>query len=103
MLPEDIEPNTFAAIMRQLGLSNRRARIVLENRISLSAVKHWRAGRAKPPHWVFQILGHKLAAIESIASKLRKASENAAGPGKGNHDARAYHLHRLAQKEKAGD
>lgn len=73
---------------------------MLGDRLSLGMIKHMRAGRRRVPAWVSELLDRELAKIETGASEARKVL---ARPPPPRPPIRAWRLHRLAQKEKAGD
>ena len=101
MLARASDPVPFAIATRQLGLGARGIRKLLGYRISLSAVKHWRAGRRNAPGWALAILDQELAAIESAAGAARKAIAIPPQSYHSTYGLMAYRVHRAAQKEKA--
>ncbi len=92
----------FIIATRQLGIGAKATCKLLGNRVSRSAVKHWRAGRSKPPVWVFEVIDRELAAIESATGAARKAIIGAASLPRNNAALTAWQAHRARQKEKAG-
>lgn len=92
--PRDLGRNTLTPFARVLPIlsprGNRREILAaFKNAVSWSAVRHWRAGRAKPPQWVVDQLRERAALLMAVephnsGAKLMAwlAANGGHGPGR---------------------
>lgn len=91
------------AAMTLLKLSSTGMQQLLGNRTSDSLIRLWRTNRRRPPQWATEIIANEIERDTAARAELAQQVRSIAGPGRGSTALTAWRLHRLAQKEKAGD